>query len=531
MSEPRPRKFVAALAAAALTVSGCAAKSADAPETLPSGGPSDSWESRTSPTTSTSAQTSTTSTGSASSNHAPSSTVVPVTPGTGPTGSVGIGDPYYPAAGNGGYQIDSYDLDLTYDPARNDLQSTALLKGSVTAAEGLRQFNLDLQQSMTVTAVTVNGTAATFQHGDAELVVTPARELGSQAALSVAVVYGGAPTTVRSVKGNAAGGWFRTDSGGAFAAGEPTGASAWYPVNEHPTDTAVFAVTATVPDSWEVISNGLPVTTGLPDPEPGQSISRWELSEPVASYLTTIYIDKFTLIEDSLSDGTPILSAIGPNATENQALAEQTKPVLDFLIDLLGPYPFESAGGIFTGESSGLDLETATRPIYGGTSEDNVYITVHELSHQWFGNDVTIDRWSDICINECLASYAPWLWREKVEGANLNRTWNRQMDRAVDDPDFWDSPLVDMGPGREFTAVYNRGPMAIHALRAEMGDAAFFSLLKEWPALYRGQNASFDDFEAAVAASAGRDLGPFIDAWFRGSTVPEVEYRYPGVLG
>lgn len=451
----------------------------------------------------------------------------------GTVGAAGIGDPNYPLAGNGGYQVDSYDIDLNYDPGNNNLRATAQLAGSVTSADGLTQFNLDLQPTMEVSAVTVNGVGATFSRDGSELAITPAVALEPQAALAVDVSYTGQPAVVRGSRGGAPdGGWYRTNSGGAFAAGEPVSASAWYPVNEHPADTATFAVTATVPDEWQVISNGLRQNYDLPDPGEGNAVFRWQLDQPIASYLTTIYIDAFTTVEDTLPDGKPIVSAIGPNVRGGKDLAAQTSRVIEVLTGYFGPYPFPAAGAIFTGDSStNIDLETATRPIYSGDKQSGVDIVVHELSHQWYGNSVTIKRWTDICINECVASYAPWLWKEQVDGTDLDARWKQQMRRAVGDQGFWRSPLVDMPAGQEFTAVYSRGPLAMHALRKEMGDTAFLALLRQWPTTYAGKNASFDDFEAFASTVAGRDLGPFIDAWFRGTTVPTDDVRYPGDLG
>jgi len=449
----------------------------------------------------------------------------------GTIGDPGIGDPYYPQAGNGGYQIDSYDLNLSYDPPSNTLQSTAELKGTVLSTEGLTQFDLDLQPTMTVTAVTVNGAPATFDHQDAELVITPAALLPAAGPLTVEVTYGGQPRLVPGgTSGLSDGGWYRTQSGGAFVAGEPTGASAWYPVNEHPADTASFAVTATVPDTWKVISNGVQSTDNLPDPGPGKAVFRWQLQEAVASYLTTIYIDSFTTVQDTLADGKPIVSAIAPNVPGDADVAKNTKRIIDVLSKYFGPYPFESAGGIYTGEPIGFALETATRPIFSQGADD-LDTVVHELSHQWYGDDVTIKRWSDICLNECFASYGTWLWNADENGEDLNATWKRQMAAAVNRPNFWQSPLVDMGAGSEFTRVYDRGPLALHALRNEIGDDAYFTLLKQWPAMYGGKNASFDDLEAYVTTLAGRDMTPFMDAWFRGTVVPPMEFRYPGSLG
>ena len=449
---------------------------------------------------------------------------------TGTIGNAGIGDPYYPTAGNGGYQVDAYNITLSYNPATNDLQSTAEITGTVTSDEGLTQFNLDLQPSMTVTSVQVNGADARFEHQDAELVITPATELTSQAAMTIVIGYGGQPELIPGgTSGLDDGGWYRTSSGGAVAIGEPFSASAWYPVNEHPADPATFSVTATVPQDWQVISNGVRQTDGLPDPGAGHSVFRWSIKEPIASYLTTIYIDKFTVVTDALADGTPIISALGPNAQIDKQLAEDTRRVIDVLSGYFGPYPFESVGGIYTGQKVGFALETATRPVYGDFAD--LDFVVHELAHQWYGDRVTVERWSDICLNECFASYASWLWKEKVDGVDLDEYWKQQMSAVVDNVDYWKSPLVDMGAGEEFTRVYDRGPLALHALRKEMGDDAFFALLKGWPATFGGKNATFDDLETYISTVAGKDMGPFVDAWFRGTTLPAQEFRYPGGLG
>jgi aminopeptidase N len=104
------------------------------------------------------------------------------------------------------------------------------------------------------------------------------------------------------------------------------------------------------------------------------------------------------------------------------------------------------------------------------------------------------------------------------------------MAQVADQPAFWRSPLVDMGAGNEFTRVYDRGPLAVHALRAELGEETFAALLTGWVQQYSGRNASWEDFETFVSDLAGRDLRPFLDAWFRGTEVPPAEFRYPGNL-
>lgn len=447
------------------------------------------------------------------------------------TGADGAGDPYYPTSGNGGYEVDSYDIAMTYDPASNDLTATTTIAATVTTTAPLARFDLDLQPQMVVDSVKVDEAAAAFQQQDAELVITPAGPLDPSAKITVVVAYHGQPGAVSGGTANLGdGGWYRTLDGGAVVAGEPYSASAWYPVNEHPSDTAGFAVTATVPQGWDVISNGVKDEGALPAAPSGMHSVRYVQKEPIASYLTTIMIDKLTFTTDSY-DGLPIVNAFTSAATKlnDEDLAKNTPKILEVLSSHFGKFPFDAYGGIYTGQGLTFALETATRPVYANWVDLDTVI--HETAHQWYGDDVTIAQWKDICLNECFASYAPWLYHEDVDHANLDDEWRTEMSEYADDPGFWSSPLVDMGAGNEFTAVYDRGPLALHALRHEMGEAAFAELLKGWITTYGGKNASFDDLEAYASQLAGTDLKPFMDAWFRGTTIPAEPYRTPPGLG
>lgn len=449
----------------------------------------------------------------------------------GAVGSVGIGDRYYPGSGNGGYQVDAYDIALTYDPVTDDLSARTTVTGSVTATGRLGRFDLDLQPTMNVAAVSVNGKAAAYDHRASELIVTPTSGLDLNSKLTVVVSYSGRPDRIPGGTADLGdGGWYRTESGGAVAIGEPFSASAWYPVNEHPSDPASFRVTATVPKKWSVISNGIPETAGLPAAPAGAKVFRWSQKKPVTSYETTIYIDTFTTVTDTTTDGKPIISAFAPtdDVARYRGLAKETKQILQVLSRHFGAYPFESAGGIYTGQRISFALETATRPVYADWVDSDT--VVHELTHQWFGDDVVVKSWSDICLNECFASYGPWLWHQDVDNADLDAEWTAQMAKHATEPAFWSSPLVNMGPGNEFTSVYDRGPLAIHALRKEMGEKAFARLLWGWAATYAGKAVTFADFTGYVSKLAGKDLTTFINAWFKGTTVPAAQFRHPGNL-
>ncbi len=89
---------------------------------------------------------------------------------TGHRGRPGIGDPYYPASGNGGYDVSHYDLRLKYQPKTDLLEGTATILATTT--QELSRFNLDF--GLDVSEVRVNGKKAGFAtSGDHELEVTP----------------------------------------------------------------------------------------------------------------------------------------------------------------------------------------------------------------------------------------------------------------------------------------------------------------------------------------------------------------------
>jgi aminopeptidase N len=439
-------------------------------------------------------------------------------------GADGAGDTYYPADGNGGYDVAGYAVSVTVDPVAGHLDGEAVI--TARATEPLRRFNLDLH-GLEVRQVSVGDRPAVFERsGQHELVITPASPVAAGATFTTTVRYDGEPTTLRHpLLGET--GWRRSDSGGIFVAGEPHSASTWYPVNDTPRDKATFQLSVTVPDGWGVVSVGReqPPT---PATRPGWTTWRWTENVPLASYLTTVGIDRWTFDRGTLADGTPVVTAYAPGTEGQRVTARRLPEILDFLASKFGPYPVDAAGAIYLADPIGFSLETQTRPIYSrGVPLSTV---VHENAHQWFGDSVSVDNWRDICLNECFASYAQWLWSETKEGENLDTTYRSQLTRRQDNTLFWQGRLYDMGPGLEFTAVYTKGALALHALRRTVGDEVFFRILRTWTAAHRDGNASWPEFERHAAQTAGQDLTGFFQAWFHGTTIPAREYLFPGSL-
>lgn len=458
-------------------------------------------------------------------------------------GADGVGDPYFPLAGNGGYDVTHYDLDIDYEPPVATVPATPLslvrgrLDGVATidlvARQDLDRFNLDLR-GMTVSALTVNGKRATgveppadgvevegaaYWHvqDDAarrwELTVQPRPKLKAGQTARVVVTYGGETTRPTDVE-DALYGWVTTRDG-AIVVSEPEGSMTWYPVSDHPRDKATYSFEITVPAGKTAVANGLPSRD--PVTADGETTWFWDAPDQQASYLTTASVGDFVQRPTATSaSGVPILdfvdSKIAGNAlaTTNASLALQPR-MIDFFESRFGPYPFDSYGSIVDNDSVGYALETQTRPVYSGSASQGT--VAHELAHQWLGNAVSPDTWQYIWLNEGWATYASWLWAEENGGTTAQQAFANWYAPARSQA-YWALPIGNPGPlGLFATQVYNRGAATLHALRTKVGDDVFFAATREWLTRYDDATGTTDDFIAVFEEESGQDLSAFFDVW------------------
>ena len=198
--------------------------------------------------------------------------------GSGPdNGSVGIGDSYFPRDGNGGYDVRHYDLTLDYRPATDRLIGTARITAEAT--HRLSRFDLDLV-GMTVRGVRVDGRPARWSRHGQELRVQPERPIAKGARFRVRIGYSGVPRSLEFA------GFLATETG-ATVEGQPHGAAAWFPANDHPTDAATFTFHVTAPKKLSVIANGRLVGK---ERHGARTTWTWRTGAPMATYLATIGI-------------------------------------------------------------------------------------------------------------------------------------------------------------------------------------------------------------------------------------------------
>jgi aminopeptidase N len=420
-------------------------------------------------------------------------------------GAAGIGDSYFPLYGNGGYDVQEYRVSIRYDPSGDSLAGFARI--TAVATQDLSRFNLDFV-GLTIRSLKVNGRRADYARElDHELVVTPRRGLKEGRRFKVSVSYDGVPAQFVVPCCGIPTGVVPTDDGAVFW-GEPEVAAAWFPVNDHPRDKAAYRIDVTVPAGLEAISNGnLKAKIRAPR---GWTTWKWRENEPMASYLTVVAIGQFDIRRGETSDGIPILDAVDPRVGDaaDRALSMQEE-IVDFLAGFFGPYPFEALGGIVDFHRLGAALETQTRPIYdwrffGGEGDEG--IIVHELAHQWYGDDVAVDEWKHIWLNEGFATYAEWLWSGAQGGDAPQEIFDAVCSRADDDP-LWEGEVGDPGVAHLFDElVYTRGAMALQALRNAVGESDFFSILRAWAARRGGGTGTTAQFQALAEQISGEEL-------------------------
>ena len=192
---------------------------------------------------------------------------------------------------------------------------------------------------------------------------------------------------------------------------------------------------------------------------------------------------------------------------------------LDWLERLLGPYPFDSLGFVLVDSRSGMETQTM---ITLGTTDytTSPEVIVHEMAHQWYGDEVTPGDWRDVWMNEGMAMYLQWAWQADHAGASLD---------ALLDGFARVEPVLrrEAGPPADYDpAAFGRGNIYFgpalmwHELRRDLGDEEFWAGVRAWPDAHENGNASYDDITAWWSERAGRDLSGFFDAWLLAEESP-----------
>ena len=437
----------------------------------------------------------------------------------------GLGDEYYPQAGNAGYDALHYEIVLECDPEMGALEGTTTMQAEALA--DLDLFHLDLV-GLQVGSVSVDGTTVEYEREGQELIVECIDPLEAGDVFSVTVAYSGTPEPKMSEQEHLGGWQIQGDT--VFTSDEPEGAATWYPLNDHPSDKATYEFRLTVPKPYLAVASAT-LTSTLDNGEDRTFI--WEMDYPMANYLSAVVIGDLVLQEEVSSDGVPIRNYFDPGLTrQERELFADTGEMIDFFATIFGPYPFDVYGVVVPDITFGGGMEHQTMTLFGRDVVGEL-VTVplfgdilvsHELAHMWFGDSVTLAEWQDIWLNEGFATYASWLWLEHDLG---KIGLDAAIELAYEFLGTDETPPGDPGVAELFGgSVYERGALTLHALRLLIGDDLFFQILREWAAEHAYGNATTEDFtglvEQKTAGVEGFDVEEFFDTWLFQEELPEL---------
>ena len=451
---------------------------------------------------------------------APTAPTVPTVPGGDEPSVVdpdGLGDELYPPLGNPGYDVQHYDVDLTYDGDSQQLD--AIVGIDLIASEARDEFTLDATFTG-VESVVVDGAPAPFVEDSPELRISLPEPWAAGDEARVEITYS-------IIAGPEVGadlfpiGWFDTP-GGSYVLNEPDGARSWLPSNDHPSDKATFRFVIHTAPGITGVANGLLVEHTV---DAAGETWVWDNPDPTATYLLLVLTGDYEIIEGVGPDGLPLLSVVlAKDRTVTQPYIDTIESQIDFFDDFFGPYPLSTYGLAITDSFGGLAMETTGRSLFSREDFSNGVVgytqdllLAHELAHQWFGDAVTPAVWKDIWLNESFATYAQWMWLAEVGYATVDEQASDALRRR--DGRSTAEPTADDLFG--FNS-YDGGATILHALRLTVGDDNFFAILRAWVAENSGTSQTTADFIALAERVAAQDLTEFFDTWLFAVSVPAV---------
>ena len=451
---------------------------------------------------------------------------------TGPTGQDMVErplpDPYIPGHGSTDYTVLRYDLTLEVRLAGNHLQGRAVI--SARALVPLTAMEFDLA-GLLVDKASVDGVRAVkYSQRAGKLHVRLPSPVDAGQELSIDLRYSGYPGPDAGAWGEV--GWEELDDG-VLVAGQPTGAPTWFPCNDRPSDKAPYRFTVTTEAGYTAVCNGPLISRTR---KSSRETWVYEQSAPMSTYLATLQIGRYSLLTlPAPAGGTqlPINVAVPKKLQSQAAVAlSRQREMVEVFTERFGPYPFPAYTVVVTGDELEIPLESQSLSILGrnhlNTGWEAQRLIAHELSHQWFGNSLTLAAWRDIWLHEGFACYAEWLWSEDSGSLTIAEQAAAAHAKLQTEP----ADLTVGDPGAELMfddRVYKRGALALEAVRVAVGENTFFSLLREWVARNRHGSVSTQAFirlaDELCAGVRGFSAIEVLTPWLYRETLPPLPRR------
>ena len=426
------------------------------------------------------------------------------------------------------YDVKFYKLDIAVERTSIYISGNVTINAEVVST-ALDTFAFDLIDILNVDSVLINGVSCTFTRSNNEVFVKINTPINHGSLFSAKIYYWGTPPS---------GGFFSGISNATsqswgnqitWTLSEAFNANQWFPCKQLLQDKADSSyVFVTTSNTNKVGSNGvLENTVSLPN---NKVRYEWKSRHPINYYLISIAVGKYVDYSiyahpAGLNDSILIQNYIYDNPATLQYFKTQIDLTADFIelySNLFGLYPFwdEKYGHCMAPLGGGMEHQTMTT-----LGMFNFTLTSHELSHQWFGDNVTCATWSDIWVNEGFASYCEYLALEYLDSGQevpwLADVHNNVLSelggsvyipvlQATDENRIFDSRLS-----------YEKGAAIIHMLRFELqNDTTFFNIMKAYQIQYKDSVATGDDFKVIAENLSGKNFTDFFNQWYYGEGYP-----------
>jgi aminopeptidase N len=318
--------------------------------------------------------------------------------------------------------------------------------------------------------------------------------------------------------------------------GETEGTSVWIPTIDKPNQKCTQEFHLTVPSKYVSLSNGLLVKQV--DNKNGTRLDIWKMDQPHAPYLFFIGIGDYAIVKDSYYGKEVSYYIEKEFEKEARKIYGQTPNMIAFYEKILGiPFPWAKYAQMSARDYVSGAMENTTATLHGDAVQQTARELVdgnnwestiaHELFHQWFGDYVTAESWSNLTVNESFADYSQTLWAEyskgKDAGAYENFVGLRSYLSSPSDAEknlvrFFYKEREDM-----FDLVsYQKGGRILNMLRNYVGDDAFFASLHKYLDDNKFNNGSAIKLKLAFEAVTGKDLNWFFNQWYFSNGHPYV---------
>jgi aminopeptidase N len=321
--------------------------------------------------------------------------------------------------------------------------------------------------------------------------------------------------------------------------GETEASSVWFPTIDNPDQKSTEEISMTIPAKYVTLSNGTLVTKK--NNADGTRTDTWKMNEPHSPYLFMMAVGDFAIVKDSYKGKEVSYYVEKPFEKIARRIFGLTPEMIGFYSSKLGvEYPWPKYAQIVARDYVSGAMENTSATLHSEYLQQNArqladgnkyedYIA-HELFHQWFGDLVTAESWSNLTLNESFANFSETIWNEYKHGQDAGDEHNYTQMQMYLNSRSEDVPLVRFHYSDKeemFDRVsYEKGGRILNMLRNVVGEDAFFKSLNLYLNQNKFKNAEADQLRLAFEEVTGKDLNWFWNQWYYSAGHPKLDITY-----